>query len=178
MNRRLKAGDKAPNFQFDTPWRSLQDYYENTQNKKSIFVFLRYHGCPICQMEMANLKREINLFHQKEVELFVFLQSSTATLLPVLKEEDWPFHIVCDPKGIVFQLYAVEQGGLIKYLHPAGLMAAVKATSRGFMHKKFEGRETQLPAAFVIKPDKTIAYAYYGRNISDVPKLSTLVENL
>ena len=66
MCTQLKAGDKAPNFQFDTPWSSSQDFYETIQHRNAVFVFLRYHGCPICQMEMANLKREIELFNKKE----------------------------------------------------------------------------------------------------------------
>ncbi|MGP8155005.1 MAG: redoxin domain-containing protein [Smithella sp.] len=178
MCTQLKAGDKAPNFQFDTPWSSSQDFYETIQHRNAVFVFLRYHGCPICQMEMANLKREIELFNKKEARVFVFLQSSTTTLLPLLKEGDWPFDIVCDSKGKIFQLYAVEPSGILKYLHPAGLIAAIKAIGRGFAHKKFEGKETQLPAAFIIKSDKTIKYVYYGKNIGDVPKPSTLAENL
>lgn len=174
----LKVGDKAPNFQFDTPWASSQDFYKTIKRQNAILVFLRYHGCPICQMEMANLKRDIELFKQKKTRVFVFLQSSTATLIPLLKKDDWPFDIVCDPKGIIFQLYAVEPGGIMKYLHPAGLIAAIKAIGQGFGHKKFEGKETQLPAAFIIKSNKTIKYAYYGKNISDVPKPSTLAENV
>jgi len=129
-------------------------------------------------MEMANFKREIELFNQKNTRVYVFLQSSTTTLLPLLKEGDWPFDIVCDPEGKIFQLYAVSTGNLFQYLHPAALVAAFKATCRGFMHKKFEGKETQLPAAFVIKSDKTVKYHYYGQNVSDVPKPSVLAENL
>ncbi len=178
MTTQLKVGDKAPNFQFDTPWKSAQDFYETIQRQDAVFVFLRYHGCPVCQMEMANLKRDIELFNQKRARVFVFLQSSTATLIPLLKEGDWSFDIVCDPKGIIFQLYAVEPGGIMKYLHPAGLIAAIKATIRGFVHGKFEGKETQLPAAFIVKSDKTIKYAYYGKHASDVPKPLTLAENL
>ncbi len=174
----LKAGHKAPDFQYDTPWTSSQAFYETIHSQNAVFVFLRYHGCPICQMEMANLKRDIELFNQKETRVFVFLQSATATLIPLLEEDDWPFDIVCDPKGTIFKLYAVEPGGIMKYLHPAGLTAAVKATFRGFFHRKFEGTETQLPAAFIIKSDKTIKYVYYGKNIGDVPTPSVLAENL
>ena len=178
MRTRIKVGDKAPNFQFDTPWSSSQDFYETVQNQDAVLVFLRYHGCPVCQMEMANFKREITLFKQKQARVFVFLQSSTATLLPLLKEEDWPFDIVCDPDGKIFEHYAVSTGNLLQYLHPAGFVAAFKATCRGFFHKKFEGKETQLPAAFIIKSDKTVKYHYYGQNVSDVPKPSALAENL
>ncbi len=174
MTTQLIIGDKVPNFSFDTPWKFSQNFYEIIQDQDAVLVFLRYHGCPVCQMEMANIKRDIELFNKKKARVFLFLQSSTATLLPMLKEEDWPFDIVCDPNGKIFQLYAVKPGGILKYLRPAGLIAAIKATSRGFFHKKFEGKETQLPAAFIMKSDKTIKYVHYGKNISDVPKPSTL----
>lgn len=174
----MKAGDKAPDFQFDTPWKSAQGFYETTRDQTAVLIFLRYHGCPVCRMEMADLKREIRLFRRKNARVFVFLQSSTDTLRPLLTEEDWPFEIVCDPEGMIFRLYAVEPGGLLRYLHPAGLMAAARATGRGFMHKKFEGKETQLPAAFVLNPDKTIKYSYYGKYISDLPTPSELAEKL
>ena len=53
-------------------------------------------------------------------------------------------------------------------------MAAVKATFSGFRHEKFEGKETQLPAAFVISSEHIIKYEYYGTTISDVPAPETL----
>jgi hypothetical protein len=75
----------------------------------------------------------------------------------------------------VFQLYGVEAGGIIKYLHPAGLIAAIKAISRGFRHGKFEGKETQLPAAFTMTADKIIKYGHYGEHIGDMPSLAKMI---
>jgi peroxiredoxin len=73
-----------------------------------MLVFLRYQGClVVCPMEMAELKREIGLFTQKKIKVFVFLQSSTETFASATNEADWPFFIVCDPQGDVFQMYAV-----------------------------------------------------------------------
>jgi hypothetical protein len=46
------------------------------------------------------------------------------------------------------------------------------------MHGKFEGRETQLPAVFVIATDKVIAYTYYGKHISDIPSLWTIAAHI
>jgi len=174
----INMGDKAPDFQFDTPWKPSQDFYETLQQQSAVLVFLRYQGCPVCQMEMAKFKRDIDLFKKKDARVFVFLQSPISTLVAMATEEDWPFDIVCDPDGKVFKLYGVEAGGILKYLHPAGLVAAIKATRLGFRHKKFEGKETQLPAAFIVKSDKTVKYAYYGNNISDVPSPLILSENL
>ena len=61
------------------------------------------------------------------------------------------------------------------YLHPAGLIKAIKAISRGFRHGKFEGKETQLPAAFTMTADKIIKYAHYGENIGDIPSLAKMI---
>jgi len=174
----FKVGDTAPNFKFDTPWKRDQDFISVANEKQAVFVFLRYHGCPVCQMEMANFKRDIGLFTDKGVKVFVFLQSSMETLQSLLKQEEWPFEIVSDPKGTLFKKYGVEPGGIIRYLHPRGLVALMKALSRGFMHKKFEGKETQLPAAFIIKSNQTIKYAYYGKTISDIPTPSALASEL
>lgn len=174
----LRSGDKAQDFYFETPWSPLQNFYETLKDKPAVLVFLRYLGCPVCQMEMAHLKREIGLFTQKETKVFVFLQSSPPTIASAAKEGDWPFFIVCDPQGAIFQKYAVEAGGIIKYLHPAGLIAAIKAVSKGFRHGKFEGKETQVPAAFAVNSKEIITYAYYGKHISDLPSPATLAANI
>lgn len=178
MSNRLKAGDEAPNFTFDLAWNPSRDFHEALQHHDAILVFLRYQGCPICQMEMANLRRDIGLFNEKNARTYVFLQSSTDTLMQQLKKNDWPFDIVCDPNGKIYRLYHVEPGGIIRYLHPAGLIAAIKAIGSGFAHRRFEGKETQVPAVFIVSSDRTIKYAYYGQYISDVPSPSTIAEHL
>jgi len=178
MNLKLKPGENAPDFRFDSPWKSDQAFYQTAAKKSAAVVFLRYFGCPVCQMEMADLKKKIDIFNQKGAKVFVVLQSSPAIISSQSKQEDWPFTIVCDPDAEIFKLYHVEAGGIFKYLHPAGLIAAIKATFQGFMHGKFEGRETQLPAGFVVAADKTISFSYYGKNISDSPTPEILAENI
>ncbi len=169
MASKLEAGDRAPDFSFDTPWQSGLSFYTQAGDQTSVLVFLRYLGCPVCQMEMARLKREIDRFQDKGAAVFVVIQSETAVVRSRTEEEDWPFVLVCDPEASIFRQYGVEPGGVLKYLHPAGLVAAVRATAKGFRHGKFEGNETQVPAAFVISSRKKIEFAHYGKTISDVP---------
>jgi hypothetical protein len=129
-------------------------------------------------MEMAKIKQGIDLVRKKGGRVFVTLQSAPETIASLIKKDDFPFTIICDPQGKVFQLYGVEAGGIIKYLHPAGLIAAIKATFRGFLHGKFEGKETQLPAAFAMTADKIIKYTHYGENISDTPALAKMINGI
>ncbi|MDJ0765331.1 MAG: peroxiredoxin-like family protein [Myxococcota bacterium] len=178
MTIQLQQGDKAADFVYDTPWETGQNFYASAGKKTAVLVFLRYLGCPVCQVEMANLKLEISLFEEKGVQLFVFLQSSPDTIAASASQADWPFTIVCDPQEEIFQLYRVAPGGVLKYLHPAGLLATINATVKGVRHGKFEGRETQLPAVFVVGPDKTIQWVYYGKTLSDVPVPAAIVEKI
>jgi peroxiredoxin len=178
MGAKLRVGNIVPDFQFDTPWEGGKSFFDAAGGNPAVLVFLRYLGCPICQIDMANLKREIGLIEQKGAVLFVILQSSPTTVASATKKEDWPFTIICDPKGELFQLYHVEAGSILKYMHPAGLIMAIKATLKGYRHGKFEGHETQLPAVFIVAPDKTIKFAHYGEHISDIPSTATMAANI
>jgi thioredoxin-dependent peroxiredoxin len=178
MNPKLAIGDKAPDFRFKTPWDNEINFYDAAGNHSAVVIFLRYYGCPVCQMEMVKIKQEINLVRQKGVHVFVALQSAPETIVPLIKRDDFPFTIICDPEGKVFKCYGVEAGGIIKYLHPAGLIAAIKAIGRGFRHGKFEGKETQLPAAFAITAGKVVRYAHYGENIGDTPSLTEMIKSI
>ena len=175
---KLSKQDEAPDFVFDTPWKAGQQYYKEAGDNTSVLIFLRYIGCPVCQMEMARIKQDIDRFNSKNAGVFVILQSRPEIAAKLARKNDWPFTIVCDPEAEIFLKYGVTHGGLLKYLHPAGLMAVVKATFKGFRHGKFEGRETQTPAVFIADADRRITYAYYGKNISDVPSTETILANL
>ncbi len=175
---KLQPGTITPDFVFETPWDNKSNFYTAADNNPVILIFLRYIGCPVCQMEMANIKRNMHQVNQRKANVFVVLQSTPNTIASIAKKEDWPFAIICDPKAKIFNLYSVEQGDIFKYLNPIGIAATIKALVNGHKHGKFEGIETQLPASFVIASDKTIKYAYYGKRINDVPSLDTLVANI
>ncbi len=174
MIDRLHSGDAAPDFDFETPWKDPSTLYNVLKNGPVMLIFLRYIGCPICQIEMSKIRNDIKIASNRKTTVLVVLQSSIETISDTCKEDDWPFKIVCDPKARIFKRYSVEAGGIIKYLHPLGIMAAIKAIFLGKRHGKFEGKETQLPAAFVISSERIITFSYYGKRIDDVPSLKEL----
>ena len=174
----MKVGDNAPDFKYITPWEKDKGFYESAGKKPAVLVFLRYLGCPVCQIDMANLKSEIGLVKKKGASLFVIIQSSPDVVASSTNKEDWPFTILCDPQRSIYQLYHVSSGNILKYIHPAGLIAAVTATFKGYRHCKFEGKETQLPAVFVVGGDKVLNYVHYGRHIADIPSTQTFLKDL
>ena len=175
MNVKLTIAKKAPDFRFKTPWDNETGFYNAVGHHPAILIFLRYIGCPVCQMEMARIKGEVAQVRVKGLRVFVVLQSPAETISALINQDDFSFTIICDPKGKIFQLYGVEAGGIFRYLHPEGAIAAIRAISRGFKHGKFEGKETQVPAAFAMSSDKLLKYAYYGAHVGDVPALEQML---
>lgn len=178
MGSKLPIAKKAPDFTFKTPWDREANFYDAAGRHPAVLIFLRYYGCPVCRMEMAKIKQTIGLAGQKGARVFVVLQSAPETIASLIGKEDFPFTIICDPQGKIFNLYGVEAGGFFKYLHPAGLIAAIRAVSRGFRHGRFEGKETQLPAAFAMTVDRIIRYGHYGENIGDIPALEKILGHI
>ena len=53
-----------------------------------VLIFLRYYGCPVCQMEMAKIKQEIDLVSKKGGRVFIVLQSAPETLASLTNKGD------------------------------------------------------------------------------------------
>lgn len=169
MKQKLTPGMTAPNFTYDTISKHSLDFHKTTGRKKSVIFFLRYAGCPICQMKIGDLLKNHKEFRAAGLQVYVVLQSTPASIKEGLAKLKVPFTIVCDPEEKVFALYSVAPGNLFGYLTPSVIMKAMKASRAGFKHGKKEGKEMQLPAVFIVNGDGKIAYAYYGKNIGDVP---------
>lgn len=175
--KKLNKGNQVSNFKFDTASQSNLDFHQQTKGKKTIISFLRYNGCPVCKMEMAEYKRNHHLLDGKNTQLFVVLQSTQELMKKNGGETNFPFTIICDPKGVLFDAFGVE-ANLLKFLNPKGIIALTKATFKGHMHGKFEGKETQMPATFIIDENKNISLSHYGKDIADVPQLSSILKYL
>ena len=76
MNSKLTIAKKAPDFQFKTPWDDQANFYDAVGSNPAVLIFLRYYGCPVCQMEMVKIKQEINLVSKIGGRVFVALQSA------------------------------------------------------------------------------------------------------
>ncbi len=175
MAKRLKAGATAPDFTFDTPWKKGLKLSAFTKKGTTVLMFLRYMGCPICQMKISELRKEIGDFDKRAVNLLVVLESTPENVTAMVSEKDMPFVIVCDPKEKLFSLYDVKPGSFFGYVTPTTIIRAIRATILGFKHGKYEGNEKQLPATFIIDKNRKVTYAYYGKNVADVPKTKKLL---
>ena len=176
---RIHVGETLSDFNYGTPWVSDRSFNKETKDKKTCLVFLRYLGCSLCQLEMMEYQERYPEFAAKDTELYVVLQSEPEHLRTELQEQDFPFQIICDPDQRLYQRFnikpAFSQAGM---LSKAVIDKIMIAGAKGIKHGKYEGNEQQLPAAFVLDENGKVTFAYYGRDVGDVPAVDALLEQL
>jgi len=176
MKETITTGMTAPDRTFNTPWKQGLRLSDLAKERRTYLIFLRYMGCPLCQMKISRLKEEWKRFSNADLNVVVVLQSEPENITSLVSEEEIPFHIACDPDESFFQLYGVMPGSIFRYATPSVIKKAMEAKKTGFAHGKSEGKEMQLPAVFLIGQDMMVQYAYYGKNVGDVPENDELLK--
>ncbi len=164
---KLKTGDKAPGFSVvDCDGRPvvLEDL---TRQGSVALVFLRYMGCPICQLGLGELKKNYGRFSEKNCSIVVFVQSPQATLENNGCAGAFLFHVVGDPDGHLYEMYGVGTSGIGGLIAPATVFRGAEATFKGHRQGKMEGNIWQLPGDFIVDRSGRLTLARIGRNFGD-----------
>jgi D-cysteine desulfhydrase len=151
---------------------------ESLRGKKTVLIFLRHLGCPICRMELAHLKQRIGEFKALNAQVVVFVDSGDASVAEFAAREDVQFHLVGDPQHSIYLKYGIERGGLDKFASPGATLKSIRAMTQGHYHGRFEGSEFQLPGDFVLDEEGKILFAHRGKHIGDNTPLDVLLDVL
>ncbi|MDO4459529.1 MAG: redoxin domain-containing protein [Clostridia bacterium] len=170
---RITAGEKLPDFKVDTSKKRGTSFSEIAGGKPTMFVVLRYIGCPSCRYDVHCLAEKYSEFEAKGVNVAVVMQSSIENLEKALADANIPFPIVADTDMQVYKTLAIDPakdmpglvGGDMEKLQAKG----AKCQALGFEHGEYEGIEEQLPAFFYVEGDLTVKVAHYGTTIMDMP---------
>jgi peroxiredoxin len=165
--QKLKAGDEAPDFTADDSTGSQFRIRDFREKKSLVLVFLRYAGCPLCQLSMSQLKNRYGEFERKDAEVAVFVQSPRETLEKEGMADTFPFKVIPDTEEKYYRLYGVGSGNLFGMINPAVISKGIKAALKGYFQGKMEGNTWQLPGDFVIGKDGSLKLARIGDNVGD-----------
>lgn len=178
---KLNVGEIMPDFTYETPFAKGQTLSETAgRAKKTALLFLRYYGCTLCQYDIHQLQARHGDLTAHGGQVLVVLQSDPRRLAEDLKTpEALPFPLVCDPEGKLYRLLNIEPAAGKAQLADAKVLSKIaKATAAGFRHGAYEGDELQLPAAFVLDPERKLTYVRYAKSAGDMPEMDELVELL
>jgi peroxiredoxin len=175
---KLSAGIEAPDFTV-TDANGTEYHLAYFRGKKNVaLVFLRYAGCPICQLSLQELKNAYAEFEAKDTQVMAFVQSPASRLLQSGDVNAFPFPIIPDPDEKIYKLYNVGSGGLGALLAPDTLRRGIAATLKGHKQGKMEGNTWQLPGDFIVDKQGILKLARVGKNMGDNLKPRDLLSYL
>ncbi|HWP80198.1 MAG TPA: PatB family C-S lyase [Candidatus Acidoferrum sp.] len=171
LGERVKAGDRLPDFEYDTPYISGLRLSESLGGRPCALLFLRYYGCTVCRVDLHMLEEEYAKITEAGGQVKVVFQSDAALLKEELGDKVLPFDIICDPEGRLYKRFGIRAAKSKFELgaSPAVVKKIMAAGKLGLSHGRYEGDELQLPACIVVAPDLTVKSAYYGKNAADTP---------
>jgi thioredoxin-dependent peroxiredoxin len=163
----LRVGQVAPDFTM-TDVKGERFALSDYKGKSSVvLVFLRYAGCPICQLALHDLKDAYEEFRTLGAEVAVFVQSPPESIKKSGDISAFPFRLIPDPNETIYKLYGVAVGSLIDMLHPQTVARGIQAVTHGHMQGKMEGSQWQLPGDFIVDKDGNLKLARVGKNLAD-----------
>ncbi|WP_242371130.1 peroxiredoxin-like family protein [Anaeromyxobacter sp. SG26] len=169
---KLRVGDRAPAVVLE----ALDGSRLQCQVPRGPVVvsFTRHAGCPVCQLHVGRIAAAMPEFEALSCAVWMVFQSAPARLQAAMAEWRPGFLAVADPGAVLYDAFGVG-ASLSGYLHPRSMLALVRATRAGKRHRRFEGRETQMPADFVLDRTGRIVLAHVGRSVGDDVPVATLL---
>ncbi len=161
---KLRGGDRAPAVVLEALDGSRLDC--SRPGGAVVVSFTRYAGCPVCQLHVGRVAAAMGEFRARSCGVWMVFQSAPGRLQAAMAEWQPGFAAVADPAARLYDAFGAATS-VAGYLHPRSVAAAVRATFAGRRHGRFEGREMQMPADFVLDPAGRIVLAHYGRHVGD-----------
>ncbi len=177
-----KPGNKAPDFTAtDVKGKEirLSDYKE----KSVLLVFLRYSGCPWCNLTIHRLALEYPMLKRKNCEIIAFIQSDVDSIKANIYSRHTvkpQFPILADQDKEFYNLYGIKSSpkAALKSLRhlPSWTQAVMK---HDFKQTKVEGDIFLVPATFLVAAHtQKIVKSDYGTSFYELESLFSIYESL
>lgn len=174
---RFEVGKKLESFTCNTIDRDGVKPEELTEGQPTMFLFLRYYGCRMCQVDLHDLDENYEAVRSAGGRVVVVLQSSREVMKAAAKKKAFHYTIICDPDEKLYKQFEVRAASKNEEL--IGGYATWKigrAVELGLEHGAYEGNELQLPAAVLVDRNRIVRYAHYGENGADIPTVDEIAQ--
>lgn len=174
------VGDPAPDQPMLEPGGGAVPLSSTWRERPAILVFLRYFGCPFCQMHVVALRANRRRFEQAGGAVFLIGQGTEEDGRAFLNRLDLPFPCLLDPDRRAYRAFGLATATPLQILAPSAGPAFVRANLNARTRQRglAGGSFWQLPGTFVVDAGGTIRFAHRNRTVADSPKNEALLEVL
>ena len=176
LDIRIRRGQKAPSFVANDVFGKTVDL-SAYKDEYVLVAFMRYSGCPYCNLAIHRLSVEYPLLKQNGCDVVAFIQSDSGEIIKNIYERHElrpPFPIIADQAKRFYDMYRVESSKKAFYVgqlfgKAASLPYWLNSVGRhGFKQGKIDGDKFLVPATFLIRTkDQKIMSAKYGSSYYD-----------
>lgn len=164
----LQIQQTAPDFNVTDVFNnniSLKTY----KGKKVYLAFMRFAGCPVCNLRVHSLLKQADAFKEKNIEVVLVYESSISSMRLYLEDTSYPFTFIADPENSLYDSYGVEKSWS-KFLVSLfkGLLTKVSSGEKLFKKKpKPDGNLNRMEAEFLIDENGNLSIAHYASFLGD-----------
>ncbi len=182
MIDRLVEGDTAPNFTVtDVTGKKVK--LSGFGDKAVLLVFLRYAGCPWCNLALHRLTIEYPLLKKSNCEVVAFVQSDSASIMTNIYKRHAkkpPFYVVSDAKMAIYNKFCIQTSKMAFAKSITKIPSWVHAVKdHGFKQTKLDGSFFLVPASFLIQSSRRkILIAKYGNSFYEHETFTDIYEKL
>ena len=173
---KFEVGKKLEPFCCDTICQDGVSAEDLTEGLPTMFLFLRYYGCRICQLDLRDLDLGYEAVRRAGGRGVAVLQSKREILEAAAEEKPFPYTVICDPDQKLYRQFEILPAADRDELKGGDApKKSARAVEMGLVHGEYEGNELQLPAAVLVDGEMTVRYAHYGTNAADTPPVEEIV---
>lgn len=139
------------------------------KGKKVYLAFMRFAGCPVCNLRVHELLKSAAAFKEKNIEVVLIYESTTENMRTYLEGGNYPFTFIADSKNEIYTIYQVEKSWYRLFISMfKGLIGKASAGEKLFKKKPaMDGKLNRLEAEFLMNENGTLAIAHYASFVGD-----------
>jgi peroxiredoxin len=143
----------------------------------AVLAFLRYFGCPFCQVHVRRLVEARERFARSGAQVVLIGQGSVGQANGFSGPRRLPYPVLVDPERRAYAAFGLVEGGAWTIVQPAVATRWVAAhATPGVRQGRPSGSSVrQLPGTFVVGPDGIVRLAHRARHAADDPAVDVVV---
>jgi peroxiredoxin len=150
------------------------------KERPAVLVFLRYFGCPFCQMHVVKLREDQQLFRDAGAAVVLVGQGSPEEGAGFCQRKHLPFPCLLDGDKSAYRAYGLRRRNLAVVVSPRIAVPFVRANLNPETRQRgLEGGDFfQMPGTFVVDIAGIVRLAHRNRTIADSPPNHALLDVL
>jgi len=180
--KRLLVGQQAPDFAV-TDVSGKKVTLHGQKDGYTLLAFLRYAGCPWCNLAIHRLALESKMLSQSGCNIIVFVQSTRDNVVENISERHAVkplFPIIADPGKEVYRAYGVTHSlhAVVRAINdiPAWVHAV---KDHGFVQGKLDGDLFLAQALFLVsRKTRMVVQALYDKSLYDHETFTPIYQSL